>query len=84
MRQDVAALSIGPGADALEALGKMQATGSSRLLVVEGDRLLGIVSLKDLLRFLHLKLELEGEGGEKAGPTEPRQQDSRSETGAPS
>ena len=38
----------------------MQRTGSSRLLVTEGDRLLGIVSLKDLLRFLDLKLELEG------------------------
>jgi Zn-dependent protease/CBS domain-containing protein len=84
MRHDVTALSIGPGADALQALGKMQATGSSRLLVVEGDRLLGIISLKDLLRFLHLKLELEGEGGEEARPPGPRQQDSRSETGAPS
>jgi Zn-dependent protease/CBS domain-containing protein len=84
MRHDVAALSIGPSADALEALGKMQATGSSRLLVVEGDRLLGIISLKDLLRFLHLKLELEGEGREEAGPPQPRQPDSRSETGAPS
>jgi Zn-dependent protease len=64
MRPDVAALSITPRADALEALGQMQATGSSRLLVTEGDRLLGLVSLKDLLRFLHLKLELEGPGDE--------------------
>ena len=47
----------------MEALGKMQRTGSSRLLVTEGDRLLGIVSLKDLLRFLNLKLELEGGDG---------------------
>jgi CBS domain-containing protein len=62
MQADVATLSIGPGADALEALGKMQRTGSSRLLVTEGDRLLGIVSLKDLLRFLNLKLELENAG----------------------
>jgi hypothetical protein len=59
MRQDVDALSIAPNADALEALGRMQRTGSSRLLVTEGDRLVGIVSLKDLLRFLALKVELE-------------------------
>jgi CBS domain-containing protein len=59
MRQDVQLLSISPDADALEALGKMQRTGSSRLLVMDGNRLVGIVSLKDLLRFLDLKLELE-------------------------
>jgi len=41
----------------------MQRTGSSRLLVTDANRLVGIVSLKDLLRFLDLKLELEeGEG----------------------
>jgi Zn-dependent protease/CBS domain-containing protein len=61
MDHDVKALSIAPDTDALEALGKMQRTGLSRLLVVEGESLVGIVSLKDLLRFLHLKLELEGE-----------------------
>ena len=43
----------------MEALGKMQRTGASRLPVTEGDRLVGIVSLKDLLGFLNLKLELE-------------------------
>ena len=32
----------------------------SRLLVTEGDKLVGIVSLKDLLRFLNQKMELEG------------------------
>ncbi len=59
MRHDVDVLSISPDADALEALRKMQRTGSSRLLVTEGERLVGIISLKDLLRFLDLKLELE-------------------------
>lgn len=59
MRQDVGALSIAPDADALVALGRMQRTGSSRLLVTDGDRLVGMISLKDLLRFLNLKIELE-------------------------
>jgi Zn-dependent protease/CBS domain-containing protein len=71
MRSDLDALSIGPDTDAVEALTRMQATGSSRLLVTEGGRLAGIVSLKDLLRFLHLKLELEGPGAEREGPHQP-------------
>lgn len=59
MSPDLRTVTIPANADALEALGRMQRTGSSRLLVTEGDRLLGIVSLKDLLRFLDLKLELQ-------------------------
>jgi CBS domain-containing protein len=59
MRQDLQAFTISPDADALDALSRMQRTGLSRLLVAEGNRLVGIVSLKDLLRFLQLKLELE-------------------------
>jgi Zn-dependent protease len=69
MRQDVDRLSVAPDTDALEALGMMQRTGSSRLLVTEGNRLVGIVSLKDLLRFLDLKLELE-DGERSPSPPE--------------
>ena len=46
--------------DAMEALSRMSRSGASRLMVVDGDRLLGILSLKDLLRFFSLKVELEG------------------------
>jgi Zn-dependent protease/CBS domain-containing protein len=60
MRRDLGELTISPDTDALDALGKMQRTGQSRLLVTEGDLLVGIVSLKDLLKFLSLKLQLEG------------------------
>jgi Zn-dependent protease len=59
MREDVDALTIPPQADALKALERMQRTGFSRLLVTRDNRLAGIISLKDLLRFLQLKLELE-------------------------
>jgi Zn-dependent protease/CBS domain-containing protein len=62
MAHDLAAASIPPDADALQALSKMQRNGMSRLLVTDGDQLLGIVSLKDLLRFLDQKIELEGLG----------------------
>jgi len=52
--------TIRSDADALEAIATMQRSGQSRLLVVDGGRLVGIVTLKDLLQFLALKLELEG------------------------
>jgi Zn-dependent protease/CBS domain-containing protein len=59
MREDLEPLTISPDADALHALEQMQHTGASRLLVIERGQLVGLVSLKDLLRFLQLKLELE-------------------------
>lgn len=59
MDKDVEGISIAPDAGALDALRRMQRAESSRLLVVDGARLVGIVSLKDLLDFLNLKLELE-------------------------
>jgi CBS domain-containing protein len=68
MRSDVKAISIRPDADAMRALAKMQNTGSSRLLVLDGDQLVGIVSLKDLLRFLQLKLELEDREADSGQP----------------
>jgi Zn-dependent protease len=53
--------TISPEADSLVAISKMSGSGASRLIVVEGDRLVGIVSLKDMLKFLSLKVELEEE-----------------------
>jgi Zn-dependent protease len=53
--------SVGPDADVLDAIGRMSRTGRSRLLVREDGRLVGILALKDVLRFLSLKVELEGE-----------------------
>jgi Zn-dependent protease len=46
--------------EAVDALGQMHRTGQSRLLVMAGDELAGILTLKDLLRFLGMKMELEG------------------------
>jgi Zn-dependent protease/CBS domain-containing protein len=51
--------TIAPGTDAIKALAMMNQTGLSRLLVVENGRLVGLVSLKDLLDFFSLKVELE-------------------------
>jgi Zn-dependent protease/CBS domain-containing protein len=69
--RDLKPVSIAPDADAMKALARMQRTGLSRLLVIDGEQLVGIVSLKDLLRFLQLKLELEGDGGDEPRPRPP-------------
>jgi Zn-dependent protease/predicted transcriptional regulator len=53
--------TIPSDADSLRALSTMSKTGASRLMVLDGDRLVGIVSLKDMLKFLSLKVELEEE-----------------------
>ena len=83
MERDWRPLSIAPKDDALKALSKMQSTGASRLLVVEDDQLVGIVSNKDLMRFLQLKLELEGDEDEQQRP-QPPLRDARRETETPS
>ena len=50
---------ITPETDAVKALAIMNQTGQSRLLVAEGGKLVGLLTLKDLLAFLSLKVELE-------------------------
>lgn len=50
--------TIGPNEDSLKALSLMNKTGSSRLIVADGDRLVGIIALKDMMKFLSLKVEL--------------------------
>jgi len=67
MRRDLTALTISPDADALDALSKMQRNGVTCLLVTAGDRLVGVISLSDLLRFLDLKLDLEGADDSRPG-----------------
>ena len=54
--------TIDADADAVEALSRMSRTQSSNLMVTEGERLAGIISLKDLLKFLAIKVELENGG----------------------
>lgn len=51
--------AISPKADSITALSLMNRTGNSRLMVVEENKLLGVISLKDMLKFMSLKLDLE-------------------------
>ena len=57
---------ISPETDALAAMTKMQRTGRSPLLVVDHGELVGILSLRDLLELLTLKLQLQTSGGRGA------------------
>lgn len=55
--------TVGPNTDALEAWAHMNRTGKSRLLVMQDGRLIGILSLRDLMQFLSLKFDLESGRG---------------------
>lgn len=51
--------SVSPETDAMEALSQMQRSGSHRLLVVDEERLAGVLTLRDLMAFFALKVELQ-------------------------
>lgn len=52
--------TVSPDTDAIDAMKKMNETGLSRMLVMEAGCLVGVLSLKDLLKFLSLKIEFDG------------------------
>jgi Zn-dependent protease/predicted transcriptional regulator len=52
--------TVSPDTDAVKALAKITKSGQSRLMVVDHERLVGIISLKDLMSFLAAKIDLEG------------------------
>jgi Zn-dependent protease/predicted transcriptional regulator len=53
------ATAISPDMDAMEVLSLMTRSQNSRFLVTEGDRVVGVVTLRDVLKFLNVKLNLE-------------------------
>ena len=52
--------TVPPDHDSVKALGRLQESGLGRLLVVEGGRLVGILSIRDLMGFFAMKIDLEG------------------------
>lgn len=58
---------VSPDTDAMQLLSQMNRDKISRLMVVEGDELRGIITLKNMLDFISLKVELEEEGGRHVG-----------------
>jgi Zn-dependent protease/CBS domain-containing protein len=66
-------IDLAQGGDVMKALSNMSRNGVSRLMVVANGQLQGVVSLKDLLQFISLKVELEGGEEEGAGRSLMRQ-----------
>lgn len=55
--------TISADADSMKALAQIRKSGQSRLMVLDRDRLVGVLALKDLMAFLATKLDLEGDFG---------------------
>ncbi len=53
--------TISPDTDAMKAISLMRSSNNSRLMVVEDNKLEGIITLKDMLKFLAIKVDLENE-----------------------
>ena len=51
--------TISPATDSMEALGFMNSSGRSRLMIAENGILAGILTLKDILELLTLKIDLD-------------------------
>jgi Zn-dependent protease/CBS domain-containing protein len=58
--------AVRPDEDAVRVLSRMSRTGQSRMMVVQDGQLVGLVSLKDLIKFIALKIDLEMD--EEVGP----------------
>ncbi len=53
--------TISPTTDAMKALAQLTRAQASRAMVVDDGKLVGMLSLKDMMQFLSTKIELEGE-----------------------
>ncbi|MBM3285005.1 MAG: CBS domain-containing protein [Candidatus Aminicenantes bacterium] len=52
--------TISPDEDAMKALAVMSRRNASRLMVVDRGKLVGVIALKDMMKLLSIKLDLEG------------------------
>lgn len=51
--------TISPDEEAMKAVAVLRENNSSRLMVVEGEKLVGIIALKDMLHYMTLKLDVD-------------------------
>ncbi|MBE0536947.1 MAG: site-2 protease family protein [Phycisphaerae bacterium] len=54
--------TVNARADAMDVLTRMRSAGRTRLMVLDAGRLVGVLTLRDLLSFLALKIDLESDG----------------------
>lgn len=59
--------AVSPDDDVLEALALMNSTGETRLLVLDHGKLAGLLTAKDLMAYLAVRLELEGDDAATRG-----------------
>lgn len=71
--------TIEPDTDAIQALKLLSADRARRLMVVRDKKLLGVLTLKDLMMFITLRLDLEGEDEAGAGAAAAAQHERLSE-----
>src|SRR5690606_31568759 len=64
--------TIAPDTDAMRALSRMQRLRASRLMVTNEDRLVGIFSLRDVMKLMELRVELD-EDADRPDEPDPRQ-----------
>ncbi|GAB4287161.1 MAG: site-2 protease family protein [Roseovarius sp.] len=62
---DSAARTVGPDMTVLEAMNLMQAHNVSRLMVAEGDRLLGMLTMRDIVSHVAIRRRLGAAGAER-------------------
>ena len=51
--------TVAPDTDVIKVLSRMNRTRNSRLMVVDGNELIGLIALKDIMNFLSIKLDLD-------------------------
>lgn len=73
--------TISPDAEAKQALEQMQRSGQGRLFVTEGDRLVGVLTLRDLLQYLSVKSELQAGSDRRPGTPSGRPRDAAETAG---
>lgn len=55
--------TLRPDTDAMVALARMQRFGVGRMMVTDGDRLVGIFSIRDVMKLMQLRMELNDDNG---------------------
>ena len=67
--------TVRPDTDAMQALSRMQRLGASRLMVTDAGRLVGIFSVKDVMKLMALRVELDDHAPGDDEPPSPREVD---------
>jgi Zn-dependent protease len=65
--------TVRPETDAMQALSRMQRLRTSRLMVTENGRVVGMFSVRDVMKLMELRVELDDRDADEDEPPEPRE-----------